>query len=240
MKAFNKYFDHTLLKPDATDIQILKLATEAVTYDLAAVCVNGCHVRSVRQFLNTFDSDVKVAAVVGFPLGAMSTCAKAAETHIAIGDGADEIDMVINIGAVKDRNMDYVKDEIASLAEICHGTLSLSGEPVVLKVIIETCLLTDDEIVDVTKIIMTAGADFVKTSTGFAEDGATVHGVSAIKAAIDDHAAATGIAPVRIKASGGIRTLEDARAMIESGADRLGCSSSINILSELDEEHQKA
>ncbi len=234
MKAFNKYFDHTLLKPDATDIQILKLVTEAVTYDLAAVCVNGCHVRSVRQFLNTFDSDVKVATVVGFPLGAMSASAKSAETRIAIGDGADEIDMVINIGAVKDRNMDYVTDEIAAIADICHEAVSPSGEPVILKVIIETCFLTDEEITDVTKVVMSAGADFVKTSTGFAEGGATEHDVSIIKTAIDKHAAETGVAPIKIKASGGIRSLKDARTMIEAGADRLGCSSSVSIISELD------
>lgn len=238
MKAFNKYFDHTLLKPDATNSQILKLATEAVKYDLAAVCVNGCHVRSVRRFMDTLGAEVKVATVVGFPLGAMSISAKAAETRIAIEDGAEEIDMVINIGAVKDHNMDYVADEIASLAETCHETASISGKPVILKVIIETCLLTDKEIVEITKVVMTAGADFIKTSTGFAGGGATVQEVSIMKTAIDEYAAATGIAPIKIKASGGIRSLKDARAMIEAGADRLGCSASIDILSELDEFHK--
>ncbi len=235
MKAFNKYFDHTLLKPDATKMQILELAREAVRYDTAAVCVNGCHVRSVRQFLNTLNSGVKVAAVVGFPLGAMSASAKAAEARIAIEDGADEIDMVINIGAVKDRNMDFVAGEIASIAEICHSALSISNEPVILKVIIETCLLNDNEIIEVTGIIMNAGADFVKTSTGFAGGGATVHDVSIIRGAIAEQTAATGLAPIKIKASGGIRSLKDAYDLIEAGADRLGCSSTVTILSESDE-----
>lgn len=222
MDKFSKYFDHTLLKPDATPQDILKVVSEAVALGTAAVCVNGCHVRSVRRFINAAGSDVKVAAVAGFPLGAMSTNAKAYEVQLALEDGADEIDLVMNVGNAKAGNWAYVEDEVYTIAEMCHE----SGA--VLKLIIETCLLTDDEIIRACESARNAGADFVKTSTGFSSGGATVHAVSLMKKTVGDD--------LKIKASGGIRTLEDARAMIDAGADRLGCSATAAILAELEQE----
>ena len=223
MNKFSKYFDHTLLKPEAGPQDILKVVSEAVSLDAAAVCVNGCHVRSVRRFIDASGTDVKVAAVAGFPLGAMSTNAKAYEVQLALEDGADEIDLVMNIGQAKAGNWAYVEDEVYTIAEMCHE----SGA--ILKLIIETCLLTDDEIVRACRSACTAGADFVKTSTGFPSGGATVHAVSLMKQALAD---ADYDGHMKIKASGGIRTLDDARAMIEAGADRLGCSATAAILAE--------
>lgn len=222
MDKFSKYFDHTLLKPDATPQDILKVVSEAVALGTAAVCVNGCHVRSVRRFINAAGSDVKVAAVAGFPLGAMSTNAKAYEVQLALEDGADEIDLVMNVGNAKAGNWAYVEDEVYTIAEMCHE----SGA--VLKLIIETCLLTDDEIIRACESARNAGADFVKTSTGFSSGGATVHAVSLMKKTVGDD--------LKVKASGGIRTLDDARAMIGAGADRLGCSATAAILAELEQE----
>ena len=207
MTDFNKYFDHTLLKPEATQMQVLKLLTEAVQYNFAAVCVNGCFVKAARRFLDAAGSDVKVATVIGFPLGAMATNAKAFEAQTALDDGADEIDMVMNIGAAKVGNWAYVEDEIYAIAQMCHEDGAL------IKVIIETCLLTDDEIVHACESAMNAGADFVKTSTGFSTGGATAENVSLMKKTVGD--------AVKVKASGGIRTLSDAKAMIEAGADKL-------------------
>ncbi len=222
MKPLNQYFDHTLLKPDATEAQMIHLLAEAADYEFAAVCVNGCFVSAAAEYLQ--DTTVKVATVVGFPLGAMSMDAKAAEARTAISDGADEIDMVVNIGAVKDGRWDYVRHEITLLAKICHEAAAKDGSPVLLKVILETCLLTDDEIILACKSAKHAGADFVKTSTGFSTGGATVHHVKLMKETVGDD--------LQIKASGGIRTLEDARAMIDAGADRLGCSASVAIMEE--------
>lgn len=223
MKAFNKYFDHTLLKADATEVQIMKVLSEAAAYDFAAVCVNGSFVGAAAEYLQ--ETDVKVASVVGFPLGAQSADAKAGETRIAIADGADEIDMVINIGSVKDGRWDYVRYEIHLLAQICHEAKAKDGGPVLLKVILETCLLTDDEIILACQMAKKAGADFVKTSTGFSSGGATAEHVRLMKDTVGD--------TLQVKASGGIRTLADARAMIEAGADRLGCSASVSIMEEL-------
>lgn len=238
MKPFNKYFDHTLLKPDATAAQIRRVLEEAAEYDFASVCVNGCHVRAAVDYL--LDTDVKVACVVGFPLGAQAPDAKAGETRLAIADGATEIDMVINIGAAKDGRWDAVRDEIRLLADICHGTA-----PALLKVILETCLLTDEEVTLACRAACDAGADFVKTSTGFSTSGATVHHVQLMKQAILDWERDSGYGQttsgsgqiearphMQIKASGGIRTLSDAQAMIEAGADRLGCSASVAIMEE--------
>ncbi len=222
MDKFSKYFDHTLLKPDAMPQDILKVVSEAVALGTAAVCVNGCHVRSVRRFIDAAGSDVKVAAVAGFPLGAMSTNAKAYEVQLALEDGADEIDLVMNIGNAKAGNWAYVEDEVYTITEMCHE----SGA--VLKLIIETCLLTDDEIIRACESARNAGADFMKTSTGFSSGGATVHAVSLMKKTVGDD--------LKIKASGGIRTLDDARAMIDAGADRLGCSATAAILTEFEQE----
>jgi len=218
MDKFSKYFDHTLLKPDATSQDILKLLSEAVSLDTAAVCVNGSHVRSARRFIDAAGADVKVAAVAGFPLGAMATNAKAYEVQLALEDGADEIDLVMNIGQAKAGNWAYVEDEIYTIAEMCHE----SGA--ILKLIIETCLLTDEEIVQACESARAAGADFVKTSTGFSSGGATTHAVALMKRTVGED--------LQVKASGGIRTLDDAQAMIEAGADRLGCSATAAILEE--------
>ena len=218
MDNFSKYFDHTLLKPEATSQNILKLLSEAVMLDTAAVCVNGSHVRSARRFIDAAGVDVKVAAVAGFPLGAMATNAKAYEVQLALEDGADEIDLVMNIGQAKAGNWAYVEDEVYTIAEMCHESEAI------LKLIIETCLLTDEEIIRACESARAAGADFVKTSTGFSSGGATVEAVSLMKKTVGDD--------LQVKASGGIRTLADAQAMIEAGADRLGCSATAAILAE--------
>lgn len=216
MKKFSKYFDHTLLKADATPSDILRLVFEAVQLDAAAVCVNGCHVRSARRFIDAAGSDVKVAAVCGFPLGAMSTNAKAYEVQLALEDGADEIDLVMNIGHAKSGNWAYVEDEICAITELCHE------EGAILKVILETCLLNDKEIVQACRSTEAAGADFVKTSTGFSTGGAKAEDVALMKKTVGDR--------MQVKASGGIRTLEDAKAMLAAGADRIGCSASAAII----------
>lgn len=216
MNQFNKYFDHTLLKADATPMDILRLVTEAVQMDVAAVCVNGSHVRSARRFIDAAGSNVKVAAVAGFPLGAMSTNAKAYEVQLALDDGADEIDLVMNVGQAKAGNWSYIEDEIYAIAELCHD------DGAILKVIIETCLLTEDEIVQACKSAETANADFVKTSTGFSTGGAKAEDVALMKKTVGDR--------LQVKASGGIRTLADAKAMLDAGADRLGCSATVAII----------
>lgn len=222
----NKYFDHTLLKPEATCQQIEKLCDEALKYDFYSVCVNSCYVPPACERLA--DSDVKVAAVVGFPLGAMSTGAKVYEAREAVDAGAAEIDMVINVGALKEGRYDYVRNEIAALVDVCHGYPITYGEPscdgALLKVILETCLLTDDEIVKACQLAVEAGADFVKTSTGFSTGGATKEAVVLMREAVGEKA--------KIKASGGIRTLSDALKFIELGADRLGCSAGVKIMDE--------
>lgn len=203
--------DHTLLAADATSAQIARLCQEAREYSFASVCVNSCRVAPARTLLE--GCPVKVCTVVGFPLGAMSTRAKAYEAGSAVEDGADEIDMVINVGYVKDGDWDGVLDDIMAVREACKGK--------VLKVILETCLLTDDEIVRACRTAVRAGADFVKTSTGFSKGGATVHAVSLMRSTVG--------ADVGVKASGGIRDAESARAMVEAGASRLGCSAGVAI-----------
>ncbi len=220
MKKFNKYFDHTLLKADATSSDILRLVTEAVQTDVASVCVNGSHVRSARKFVDAVGSDVKVAAVAGFPLGAMSTNAKAYEVQLALEDGAHEIDLVMNIGQAKAGNWAYVEDEIYAIGEMCHE------DGAILKVIIETCLLTEGEIVRACKSCEAANADFVKTSTGFSTGGAKAEDVALMKKTVGNR--------LQVKASGGIRTLADAKAMVDAGADRLGCSASVDIIQEFE------
>ena len=216
MTHFNKKFDHTLLKPDASQMDILKICREAQEYEFASVCVNGCYVPFVsKQLKNT---GVKTAAVVGFPLGAMSSSAKLSETADALENGAEEIDAVINIGALKDGKYDYITGEIASLAETCH---KYSAQ---IKIILETCLLSDEEIKTACILCEKSGADFVKTSTGFSTAGASQEHVKLMKSVVGDR--------LKIKASGGIRTLKDALAMLNAGADRLGCSASVSIMKE--------
>ena len=223
----NKYIDHTLLKPEASEDQILKLCDEALKYGFYSVCVNSCHVPLAVDKLS--GSDVKVAAVAGFPLGAMSTSSKVFEAREAVEAGASEIDMVINVGALKEGRYEYVLHEIAALVDVCHGYPLAYGDVAtsggaLLKVITETCLLTDDEIVKACELAVQAGADFVKTSTGFSTGGATAEAVSLMRQTVGDKA--------KIKASGGIRTLADAKKFIELGADRLGCSAGVQIMKE--------
>lgn len=213
-KPLNKYIDHTMLKPDAGEKAIINLCREALEYDFYSVCVNSCYVSLARTHLR--GSDIKVSAVAGFPLGAMSSAAKLAETRDSLDNGASEIDVVINIGALKDQRYDYILSELSALAELCHSRNAL------LKVITETCLLTENEITEACRLVMKSGADFIKTSTGFSSGGAEVRDVRLMKKIIGNK--------IMIKASGGIRTLETAEAMIEAGADRLGCSASVEIM----------
>lgn len=208
----NKYIDHTLLKPDASQEQIVKLIQEAKEYDFASVCVNPTWVAFAAQALK--DTDVKVCTVIGFPLGATTPEVKAFETQNAIQNGADEIDMVINIGALKSQNIDLLEQDIRAVVEAANGTL--------VKVIIETCLLTDDEKVLACQIAQKAGADFVKTSTGFSTGGATVADIRLMRETVGPD--------MGVKASGGARTYEDALAFIEAGASRIGASSGVAIM----------
>lgn len=229
---FNKYFDHTILKADATEEDVNTICREAIQYGFASVCVNGARTKQVSCMLA--DSDVKVCTVVGFPLGAMSTMAKQFETVTAIEDGAEEIDMVINVGALKDGDWEFVKEDIAQVKEVCaHNTM---GRDVVLKVIIETCLLTEEEKVKACEIAVEAGADFVKTSTGFSTGGAVASDVELMRKTVDAKTMQlekeTGRTwnRVKVKASGGIRDLESAKVMIAAGADRLGTSATVAIV----------
>ncbi len=210
----NKYIDHTLLKPEATKEQITKLCEEARQYDFASVCVNTCYVPLAKQLLA--GSDVKVCCVVGFPLGAMDTVSKAFEAKTAVANGAQEVDMVINIGALKDKDYDYVTKDIAAVVE--------ASKPAIVKVIIEACLLTDEEKVEACKCSMNAKAEFVKTSTGFSTHGATPEDVALMKKTVGD--------VCKVKAAGGVRSYDDAMKMIEAGADRLGCSAGIKVMEE--------
>ncbi len=210
--TYNKLIDHTLLKQDATPEQIKVLCEEALTYDFMSVCVNPCYVSSAHHLLE--GSDVKVCTVIGFPLGMTTTAAKISETEIALYDGADEIDMVINVGMLKSGNTDYVLNEIKELKDICKEHI--------LKVILETCLLTDEEIVTACNLAKEAGADFVKTSTGFSTGGATVHAVKLMRETVGPD--------MGVKASGGIRTHEDLLAMVDAGANRIGTSAGPKII----------
>ena len=208
----NKMIDHTLLKADARKDQIVTLCNEAKEYDFASVCVNSGWVSLCKKLLE--GSDVKVCTVVGFPLGAMSTAAKAFEAKQAVADGADEIDMVLNIGALKDGNDELVQKDIEAVVEAVSGKC--------IKVILETCLLNKDEIVRACKLCMNAKADFVKTSTGFSTSGATVEDVKLMKDTVKDQC--------KVKAAGGVRTFADMEAMIAAGADRIGTSKGIQLL----------
>lgn len=207
-----KYIDHTQLAADATKDKIEKLCREARDAGFASVCVNSCWVSYAKELLSA--SGVNVCTVVGFPLGAMSSSAKAEEARIAIADGADEIDMVINVGYLRSGMYDEVLKDIEAVREASKGK--------VLKVIIETCLLTDDEKVKACELSASAGADFVKTSTGFSKGGATKEDVALMRKSIP--------AGMKVKASGGIRSYETAMEMIEAGAERLGCSSGMAII----------
>lgn len=211
---FNKYFDHTNLKPEATRDDIRKLCEEAKTNDFASVCVNGIYTAYAKECLA--GSDVKTCVVVGFPLGAMSTDAKVYETRKAVEDGADEIDMVISVGQLKAGSYDEVYEDVKAVREACQGK--------VLKLIFENCLLTDEEKIKACEIAVRAGVDYVKTSTGFSSGGATISDVALMKAHVDGKC--------KVKAAGGIRDYNTAIAMIDAGADRLGTSATVKIVNE--------
>ena len=211
----NKYIDHTNLKPAATEADIEKLCGEAAEYHFASVCITPCNIPIAKRLLE--GTDVKVCTVIGFPLGANSVTVKAAETAEAYEMGCDEFDMVINIGALKDGKYDYVRDEIAAVVSAAKGKC--------VKVIIETGLLTDEEKVMAVKLSCEAGAHFVKTSTGIMAGGATVADVKLMKENVSGG--------TKVKASGGIKNAEFAAELVSAGADRLGTSSGMTIVSEL-------
>ena len=212
----NKFIDHTLLAQDADEKKIDKLIAEAKEHDFASVCVNTCWTKKCAEALK--DTDVNVCVVVGFPLGAMDTKSKAFEAKTAVEDGADEIDMVINVGWLKSGRYSDVENDIREVKKACGDKH--------LKVIIECCLLTDEEKVKAFQLSQKAGADFVKTSTGFSKSGATVEDVRLMRKTVGDS--------LGVKAAGGIRDGKTAVAMIEAGASRLGCSAGIKIIEETD------
>lgn len=214
MNSINKLIDHTLLKAFATSDDIKKICEEAIKYDFASVCVNPCHVSLVSELLK--DSDVRVCTVIGFPLGANTIEIKQAETMDAVSNGAEEIDMVINIGKAKEHDFNYIKEEIEAVVSAANGNL--------VKVILETCYLSSEEIIEVCKMASIAGAQFVKTSTGFGTGGAKVEDVELMRKSILD--------TMSVKASGGVRTLDDLNKMVEAGASRIGASSGAAIIAE--------
>lgn len=218
MMAYNKLIDHTLLKADARYEDIKTLCDEARQYDFASVCVNPHFIPTCAKLLK--GSNVKVCTVIGFPLGQTLTSVKVYETEQALKAGADEIDMVINISNVKAGRDDLIKDEIAAIKRACDGHL--------LKVIIEICLLTDEEKERVCRIAVSAGADFVKTSTGFSTGGATIEDVTLMRHVVGPH--------IGVKASGGVRTLEDVKKMVAAGATRIGTSGGVKIMQGLEVE----
>lgn len=216
MENFNKIFDHTILKPSTTEEQLKKVCDDAIKYGFCSVAVNTGMVKKCAEFLN--DSGVLVDAAVGFPLGITTVEVKAFEAEQAIENGADEIDYVINIGKIKKGDTDYIRREMKTITDICrkHGVTS--------KVIFENCYLTDEEKTELCKIAKEIRPDFIKTSTGFGPSSATVHDVKLMKDAVGSD--------VKVKAAGGVRTLADCLAMIEAGAERIGCSNSPAIADE--------
>ncbi len=214
----NKYIEHTLLKADATQQQIAELCDQAKSYGFLAVCVNPCWISYCKELLA--DSPVKVCAVIGFPLGATLTQAKAAEAQAAVVAGADELDMVINIGFLKSGKYEEVVDDIKTVVK------AAGNKPV--KVIIETCLLSEEEKRRATQAVLDGGAAFVKTSTGFSTDGAKVEDVRLLKSVVGDKAG--------IKAAGGVASVSDLVAMVDAGAERIGTSRGVSLMKMLDGE----
>lgn len=217
MKPLNKYFDHTNLQPTASEADIVKLCEEAEKYDFYAVCVHGCYVPLAAKELK--DTDIKVVTVAGFPLGMNATASKKAETVLACENGANEVDMVINIAALKEGKYDYVKNEILEVVNVA------AAHNAIIKTILETCLLTEAEIVTACQLAIEAGAAYVKTSTGFGESGATPHAMALIKETVGDK--------ILIKASGGIRDVLATKEMLRLGASRIGASASTAIMEAL-------
>lgn len=211
---YNKYIDHTNLAQDATKADIKKLCDEAKQYDFASVMVNACWVKFCAEELK--GTDVKPCTVIGFPLGATTTATKVFEAKEAVENGAQEVDMVINVGALKDHDDQYVLDDIKAVVDATPGKVT--------KVILEICLLSDEEIIRACELSVEAGADFVKTSTGFSKGGATVHAVELMKKTVGDRC--------QVKASGGIHTHEEMMAMIEAGATRIGASAGVKLMAE--------
>ena len=209
---YNKMIDHTVLKADTPLETVKRICDEAMEYGFASVCINPCHVAYCADYLK--DSDVNVCTVIGFPLGANTSAVKAFETKDAIANGADEIDMVMNIGALKDKNYDLVRNDVKAVVEAANGTL--------VKVILETCLLTEDEIKKACELCVEAKADYVKTSTGFSTRGATIEDVQIMKAAVQGKA--------KVKAAGGVRTHEDMVKIVDAGADRIGTSAGCSLV----------
>ena len=215
------YIDHTILKPTTTIGDVEKICAEAIKYQFAAVCVPPLYVKKAKELLK--DSSIKVATVIGFPFGYAAIEAKVAELILAIIDGADELDVVINISAIKNNDWQFLANEINSILPIVKNKNKL------IKVIIESGILTDEEIVKCCDLYGAAGVDFLKTSTGYAEKGATVEAVQLMRKHLADN--------VRIKASGGIKNYPFAKQLIDAGANRLGCSSSLSILNEATEQN---
>lgn len=215
-KNYAKMIDHTLLKAEATKEQIEKICAEAKQFGFASVCVNPTWVKYCSELLQ--GTDVLVCTVIGFPLGANTSTVKAFEAKDAIANGAKEVDMVINIGALKDKNYELVQADIASVVEAAKGNA-------IVKVIIETCLLTDEEKVKACELSVAAGADFVKTSTGFSTGGATAEDIALMRKTVGPD--------LGVKASGGVRSLEDMKKMVEAGATRIGASSGVAIMNGL-------
>lgn len=210
---YNKLIDHTILKQDATPEQIVKLCEEAIQYDFMSVCVNPAYVPLAAKLLK--DSDVRVCTVIGFPLGMNLTKTKVEEAVLTVKEGATEVDMVINVGQLKAGNDAYIEEEIRAIKQAV-------GKEIVLKVILETCLLTNEEIVRACLAAKVAGADFVKTSTGFSTGGASVEAVKLMRETVGPD--------IGVKASGGVRTHEDLLKMVEAGANRIGTSSGAKII----------
>ena len=214
--TYNQYIDHTLLRSNATQEELLKLCDEAVVNSFASVCVNPFWVPLCKEALK--GSNVKVCTVIGFPLGATSTESKAHETQVALAQGAEEFDMVINIGALKDKQDEVVLNDIKAVVKAAHGKT--------VKVIIETCLLTEEEKIRACELCVLAKAHFVKTSTGFSTGGATFEDVKLMKDTVKGQC--------KVKAAGGVKTSEDLKKMIEAGADRIGTSSGVKLIQGLD------
>lgn len=215
-KNYAKMIDHTLLKAEATKEQIEKLCAEAKQHGFASVCVNPTWVKLCSELLQ--GTEVLVCTVIGFPLGANTSAVKAFEAKDAIANGAKEVDMVINIGALKDKNYELVQADIAAVVEAAKGSA-------IVKVIIESCLLTDEEKVKACELSVAAGADFVKTSTGFSTGGATAEDIALMRKTVGPD--------LGVKASGGVRSLEDMKKMVEAGATRIGASSGVAIMNGL-------
>ena len=221
MTDIAKYIDHTLLKADAQRQEVIKLCSEAKEYGFFSVCINPSYVEISKKELS--GSEVKVCTVIGFPLGSSTTDTKVFETKDAIEKGADEVDMVINISRLKDKDYDYVLRDIRSVVDA-------AAKKALVKVIIETCLLTDEEKVKACELAKQAGADFVKTSTGFSVSGATKEDIMLMRSTVGKE--------MGVKASGGVRTYEDAVLMIESGATRIGASASVAIATKSIQENE--